>query len=152
MGSPGPSRFDYHRSRGIANAINPDIAVGIETALDRLEESPDIWVGVLAAAPPVFCAGADLKEIGRGNAKELATKRGGFAGIVRRQRTKPLIAAVDGAALAGGAEIALACDLIVASGRASFGCRRCAGGWLPRRAACSGWAVRSRSTSRCRPR
>ena len=106
---------------GSRNAINPDIAVGIETALDRLEESPDIWVGVLAAAPPVFCAGADLKEIGRGNAKELATKRGGFAGIVRRQRTKPLIAAVDGAALAGGAEIALACDLIVASGRASFG-------------------------------
>jgi enoyl-CoA hydratase len=67
----------------------------------------------------VFCAGADLKEIAAGNAGATATARGGFGGIVHRERTKPLIAALNGPALAGGFEIALACDLIVAS-RESF--------------------------------
>jgi enoyl-CoA hydratase len=69
----------------------------------------------------VFSAGADLKAISAGQAGDLATKRGGFAGFVSRERTKPVIAAMEGPALAGGCEIALACDLIVASTEARFG-------------------------------
>jgi enoyl-CoA hydratase len=86
-----------------------------------LETDPDLWCGVLAAEGPAFCAGADLREISNGNGASLSTKAGGFAGITQRKRTKPLIAAVDGPALAGGTEIVLSCDLVVASRKASFG-------------------------------
>ena len=103
------------------NAVNGDVANGIEEAIDRLEADDATWVGILTGVPPVFCAGADLKEINSGNAGGLATKRGGFAGITMRERTKPIIAAVDGPALAGGTEIVLSCDLVVASTAASFG-------------------------------
>ena len=103
------------------NAVNADVANGIEEAIDRLEADDATWVGVLTGVPPVFCAGADLKEINSGNAGGLATKRGGFGGITMRERTKPIIAAVDGPALAGGTEIVLSCDLVVASTTATFG-------------------------------
>lgn len=103
------------------NAINGEVAQGIETALDRIEKDDGVWVGILTGEPPVFSAGADLKEINAGNAGALVTERGGFAGIVQRERTKPLIAAVDGSALAGGTEIVLACDMVVASKNAKFG-------------------------------
>src|SRR5438552_10099631 len=103
------------------NAVNGEVAQGMEAGIDRLEEDPDVWAGVVAGEGPVFSAGADLKVIASGRPQDLLTDRGGFGGIARRQRNKPLVAAVDGPALAGGCEIALACDLIVASSRAAFG-------------------------------
>jgi enoyl-CoA hydratase len=103
------------------NAVNGDVAKGIEEAIDQIEADDATWVGILTGVPPVFCAGADLKEINSGNAGALATSRGGFAGFVQRERTKPVIAAVDGPALAGGTEIVLAADLVVASTTATFG-------------------------------
>ena len=103
------------------NAVNGAVAQGIEDAIDKIEADDSIWVGILTGTPPVFCAGADLKEINAGNAGALQTSRGGFAGIVTRERAKPIIAAVDGPALAGGTEIAIACDLIVALSTATFG-------------------------------
>jgi enoyl-CoA hydratase len=103
------------------NAVNGDVASGMEAAIDRMEEDPEIWVGIVTGAGPVFCAGADLKAIASGQAGGLGTKRGGFGGITQRERTKPIIAAVDGPALAGGTEIVLSCDLVVASTAARFG-------------------------------
>ena len=103
------------------NAINAEVASGIEGALDAYESNSELWAAVLVGRGPVFSAGADLKEIAAGNAGGLATAKGGFAGIVQRERTKPLIAAVQGPALAGGCEVALACDMIVASEEAYFG-------------------------------
>ncbi len=103
------------------NAVNGDVAAGLEEAIDRLEADPSVWVGILTGVPPVFSAGADLKLVAAGRGREIYTKRGGFGGITRRARTKPMIAAVDGPALAGGTEMVLACDLVVASTAASFG-------------------------------
>ncbi len=103
------------------NAVNAAVANGIQDALDQLESDPELWAGILAGDGPVFCAGADLKEISAGNEQSLRTPRGGFAGITRLPRSKPLIAAVDGLAVAGGCEIVLSCDLIVASTAAGFG-------------------------------
>lgn len=103
------------------NAVNGAVSAGLEAAVERLEADPGLWIGVIAGQGPVFSAGADLKEIAAGRAATLATERGGFAGITRLERSKPLIAAVDGPALAGGCEIVLSCDLVVASTQASFG-------------------------------
>jgi enoyl-CoA hydratase len=103
------------------NAVNGEVARQLQASVMRLEDSEDLWVGVLAARGPVFCAGADLKEIAAGRAHTLATGDGGFAGITRLGRRKPLIAAVDAPALAGGCEIVLSCDLVVASTAAAFG-------------------------------
>jgi enoyl-CoA hydratase len=108
------------------NAVNGDVARGLEAAIDQLEDDDQLWVGIIRANTegqerPVFCAGADLKAINSGQAGELGTKRGGFAGFVYRERRKPVIVAVDGLATAGGCEIVLAADLVVASERAAFG-------------------------------
>lgn len=106
---------------GARNAIDPEVARGIEEAMDLVEGDSAIRVAILTGTAPVFCAGADLRAVGAGDGPLLSTERGGFAGFVRRERTVPVIAAVDGAALAGGFELVLACDLVVASTAARFG-------------------------------
>jgi enoyl-CoA hydratase/carnithine racemase len=103
------------------NAVNAEVAQALHAVVERTEADPEIWVVVLTGAgPDVFCAGADLKEVAAGRAESLFTDKG-FAGFVYADRKKPWIAAVNGKALAGGCEIVLACDLVVASAEASFG-------------------------------
>ncbi len=71
------------------NAVNGDVAQGMEAAIDELEADDEVWVGILMGNGPVFCAGADLKAISAGRVGDLQTERGGFGGIVVRERTKP---------------------------------------------------------------
>ena len=108
------------------NAVNGDLAEAMEAAVDQMEADDEVWIGVLQAntegqSNPVFCAGADLKAINSGDAGRLSTERGDFAGFVYRERKKPVIVAVDGLATAGGCEIVLAADLVVATTRSAFG-------------------------------
>lgn len=108
------------------NAVNGDVAEAMEAAIDQMEADDEVWIGVLQAntegqSRPVFCAGADLKALNSGDGARLSTKRGNFAGFVYRERKKPVIVAVDGLATAGGCEIVLAADLVVASTQSSFG-------------------------------
>lgn len=108
------------------NAVNGDVARAMEAAIDQLEDDDEVWVGIIQANTegqnnPVFCAGADLKAINAGQGAALTTERGGFAGFTYRERKKPVIVAVDGLATAGGCEIVLAADLVVATTRSAFG-------------------------------
>jgi len=101
------------------NAVNTEVAEGLAAAVDRLDGDDGLRVGVLTGSGGTFCAGMDLKAFVAGERPFVGDR--GFAGIVRRPPRKPLIAAVEGWAVAGGFEIALACDLIVAARDARFG-------------------------------
>jgi len=98
------------------NSIDRATADALDSALNTLDDDPDVWVGVLTGTPTRFSAGSDLTAGG-----DYFTERGGEYGIIRRRRRKPLIAAVEGYALGGGMEIVLACDLVVAASDARFG-------------------------------
>jgi enoyl-CoA hydratase len=103
----------------VRNAVNAALAAGMAAALDELDGDDELSVGVLSGAGGFFCAGMDLGAFVKGESAWFGDR--GFAGITQRASRKPLIAAIEGFAVAGGLEIALSCDLIVAASGAKLG-------------------------------
>ena len=101
------------------NAMTKAAAEGIAAAMDRLDSDDNLRVGILTGAGGTFCSGMDLKGFLRGESPSIEGR--GFGGIVQKPPEKPLIAAVEGYALAGGLELMISCDLVVASSSAKFG-------------------------------
>lgn len=101
------------------NAMSKAAAEGIAAAMDRLDGDDDLRVGILTGAGGTFCSGMDLKGFLRGESPMVEGR--GFGGVVQAPPKKPLIAAVEGYALAGGLELMIACDLVVANAKAQFG-------------------------------
>jgi enoyl-CoA hydratase len=115
-------RMQRHAKR---NAIDRALADALDAAFNRLGDDPGLWAGVLTGGP-FFCAGSDLAARG-----DYVTERGGEYGLIRRERRKPLIAAIEGSALGGGLEIVMACDMAVAASDAKFGLPEVARGLVP---------------------
>jgi enoyl-CoA hydratase/carnithine racemase len=106
----------------VRNAVTPALAEKLEGIVGELESNAAVRVAILTGAgEQAFCAGADLREVAAGRLNDCFTKNGGFAGFVNSRRAKPWIAAVNGHALAGGFELVLACDLVIAANHATFG-------------------------------
>ena len=101
------------------NAVNRAVAEGIAAAMERLDSDASLNAGIITGAGGTFCSGMDLKAFLKGELPSIKGK--GFAGFIEAPPKKPLIGAVEGYALAGGMEIAIACDLLVANDKAQFG-------------------------------
>ena len=102
------------------NACNAALSAAMEKHLDTIDQTDEIFCAIICSShPKTFSAGADLKAVSKG--QNIESKTNGFAGLVKYPLRKPMIAAVGGTALAGGCEIVLACDLLVATSNATFG-------------------------------
>ncbi|MEI2416816.1 crotonase/enoyl-CoA hydratase family protein [Orrella sp. JC864] len=112
------------------NAINLQTAQQLAAALEQMDASPDVRIGILTGAGGTFCAGMDLKAFAQKGERPYVQGRG-FAGLAEHPPAKPLIAAIEGYALAGGCEMALAADLIVAARNARFGLPEVKRGLVP---------------------
>lgn len=111
------------------NAVNADLARGLRAAIEKLEIDPALRVGIITGAAGTFCAGMDLKAAA--DHEPVSLPEHGFAGFVQTVTAKPIIAAVEGYALGGGLEVALNCDLIVASTTATLGLPEVKRGLIP---------------------
>ena len=104
------------------NANNGPVSLAMSGFMDELAEDPDCWVVVITGSgDKAFSAGMDLKAFSGGEGGDIMGASGGFGGLTQRTFPKPIIAAVNGSALAGGFEIMLSCDLVVAAEHATFG-------------------------------